>query len=490
MKKLVTLMIAIAVLASITSFAAAEEPVTITWLIGNAVTVNEDNMVRDAFKEKLGITVDAIWVSSADYTQKMNTLIAAKTLPDLFGASLADAEQFKEEGMIVDLTELLQEYGPNILVNVGDSIYSSPLNKDGGIYGIIGANTSYYQDLLIRTDWLKTLNLEMPTDFDSLYDVLYAFTYGDPDQNGENDTFGFVFSMNNLKQLSVFFGAYHIAVDSYYQLEDGTVTTYMKAPDYLKVVKYLNKLYHAGIINPDFLALPNMSCHSYLWTGRVGTYGFQATGPVNNWYPGRYAFEVPADPADMFAALTIKGDTGLLGTPKQYPNVLNYYVISSTCEHPEAVVKFIDYLYSEEGEQLAYLGIKDVMWDWADEEHTAIKRLGEFTDDALHRANGGYAYWIEGAIVENTEYKLLRKLTRDIQAKDREIAFDYPLLLSTLDAEVEYAAALKEITNEALAQLITSDGDIEAEYAQYVERWNNAGGLQLEQEATAAYAAQ
>ena len=109
MKKLVTLMIAIAVLASITSFAAAEEPVTITWLIGNAVTVNEDNMVRDAFKEKLGITVDAIWVSSADYTQKMNTLIAAKTLPDLFGVSLADAEQFKEEGMIVDLTELLTE---------------------------------------------------------------------------------------------------------------------------------------------------------------------------------------------------------------------------------------------------------------------------------------------------------------------------------------------------------------------------------------------
>lgn len=43
---------------------------------------------------------------------------------------------------------------------------------------------------MIRQDWLENLGLEMPTSLDELYDVLYAFTYNDPDGNGVDDTYG------------------------------------------------------------------------------------------------------------------------------------------------------------------------------------------------------------------------------------------------------------------------------------------------------------
>ena len=41
----------------------------------------------------------------------------------------------------------------------------------------------------MRTDWLKNLGMELPTDLDSLYEVYYAFTQGS-DKDGANDTFG------------------------------------------------------------------------------------------------------------------------------------------------------------------------------------------------------------------------------------------------------------------------------------------------------------
>ena len=59
-----------------------------------------------------------------------------------------------------------------------------------------------------------------------------------------------------------------------------------------------------------------------------------------------------------------------------------------------------------------------------------------------------------------------------------------------LEASTEYGSTLSDITSEALAQLIVTTGDVEAEYNAFVERWNNEGGLEFEAEATAAYKAE
>ena len=39
----------------------------------------------------------------------------------------------------------------------------------------------------LRGDWLKALNLEVPTTFEELEEVLYAFRDGDPNGNGLKD---------------------------------------------------------------------------------------------------------------------------------------------------------------------------------------------------------------------------------------------------------------------------------------------------------------
>ena len=100
-------------------------------------------------------------------------------------------------------------------------------------------------------------------------------------------------------------------------------------------------------------------------------------------------------------------------------------VVSSTCENPEAAIRLMDYLYTQEGDELTYLGVEGLMYEWVDEESRVCRRLGEYTDDAIHRANGGYTYWLK-LIEDNCEYRTLNTLTREGQELARANAIRPP----------------------------------------------------------------
>ena len=89
---------------------------------------------------------------------------------------------------------------------------------------------------------------------------------------------------------------------------------------------------------------------------------------------------------------------------------------------------------------------------------------------------------------DSIELRTMNALTQEAQAFDAQYAFDWPHLDTALEADSEYGSTLHEIVAEALAQLIVTTGDVEAEYAAFVERWENEGGLEWEEEATQAYA--
>ncbi len=270
-------------------------------------------------------------------------------------------------------------------------------------------------------------------------------------------------------------------------MEDGTVTTYMKAPNYLEAVKYWRRLYKDGILDPDFATLSNMQTFEKLWNGVVGVYEWEAVGPTNNWYPNRYTFEVPENPEDIFAGIFLDGCTGGV---KKYTSYTSCIVVAASCTHPEAAVKVLnDVFFTDAGCDLRFLGVEGVMYEWLDKENGKYQRLGIYTDDAAHRSEGAYCYYPNGCLLNNTELRTLNAFTQEMQAKEREIATDYPYIIRILDAGAEYGATLNEITKEAFANLIVcDDAELEDLYAQYVERWNEEGGLEWEEEATAAYA--
>lgn len=475
-----------------TNSTASAQPAKLSILITGDNTPPDTNSVLKEIEAKTNTELTVTYVSLADTASKLNTLIAAKTLPDIFWAStISDAEQLKQNGMLADLTDYVKD-AKSIQENLGDVLTTHPLNKDGKVYALFNADHDYAQNMNIRTDWLKKVGKEMPTDLDSLYDVLYAFTFNDPDGNSKNDTIGLGASIvANWNNFTSILGAYGIAANMNglrpVQLEDGTVTTGMKNKNFLEAVKYFQKLYKDGIMDPDFATIPTMDSFGKLWNGKVGAFDFQCPGPTNNWMPSRYT----ENPVPTFDFAQIKGPSGVAAQGKQYPSYTPNIVVSSTCKDPAAAVKLLDFFMSEEGNTLLRLGVEGKHFKWVDKEAGTYEMIKPYDDSTTNRNDGVYVYsdFLRPKIT--TERRTFNEQTKQgVEIADAMCTIEWPFIYTSFDAETNSGANLKTIEKEIFCQLISSNGNLEQEYKEAIARWENEGGKEWEQEATDAYNSQ
>ncbi|MBR3873013.1 MAG: extracellular solute-binding protein [Clostridia bacterium] len=491
MKKWLALLLAVVMVLSMAPMAMAEEKPVLTWLMTGDNNVNEETEVLTELEKRLNMDINIIYINGRDFETKLNTMIAGGELPDIFAGKGQTVVDLAEGGKLLDLAPYLPEYGKDILAAYPEGYLNTlPLNKDGKIYGLTVQSPPYTSNFHLRKDWLDNLGLAVPTTLDELYNVLKAFTFDDPDQNGVKDTWGFASHLNTAKEWDHVFAAYGIPYDQTITLEDGTVTRFVKHPNYLDAVKYLNKLYQDGIMYPDFVNLDWVASAEMLWNGEVGIFDFQAAGPANNWFPGRYTFPIPEKVEDLFVLANFAHvETGEpTGGVKQYSSTTNYEaVVSADCKYPEAAVELINYLgYSEEGQELTYMGIEDVMFKWIDKPNGKYERIGAYADDTVHRAAGAYVYNTAGGWTrENAQTRTLNAFTQNAMAYEDSIATDYTFIADNLETWTEFGTTLKAIEQEMLATLIISTGDLEAQYAEYIARLEDEGLADYEEEATA-----
>lgn len=481
----ILLCLLLALSAHTAAFAETAEPIMLTALWNSTGSqMNEENSVMRAIEEATGIRL--ICSSSAEYATKLSTLIASNDLPDMFSAGGDQAMQLRDNGYLMDIAPYLKEFAPNLYAELEDVLFMSQLNEDGKVYGLFSAMTWYPSALAVRSDYLEAVGMDIPSNIDEFYDVLKAFTHDDPDGNGMDDTYGIAYFIDNLRSFEYTFGAWGIPVGNRILLEDGTVTTYMKHPRYLEVIEFLRKLYQEGLMDPDFATYSTMDWFGRLWEGKTGCFDFQSVGTTNNWYPGRYT----QTPVPTFDFAVIEGPYGDKGCVKQYPSVSSYtLMVSSKCKNPEAVAKLLEYTNSEEGQIITCLGVEGLHFNWVDREAYTYERTEAFKEDTAHRADGGYLYYAMFSMYfsDNLEVRMLTPLTQRGIQTGQQNPIDYAFLPVTLEADTEYGSTLTSIEKECLAGLIITSGDVEAEYQAYVERWENEGGLELEEEATSVY---
>lgn len=475
-----------------TNSTASAQPSELSMLVIGDNTPPETNSVLKEIETKTNTKLNVAYVSLGDSSIKLNALIASNTMPDIFWAStISDAEQLKQNGMLADLTEYVKD-AKSIQENLGEVLTSHPLNKDGKIYALFNADHEYAQNMNIRTDWLKKVGKEMPTDLDSLYDVLKAFTFNDPDGNGKKDTIGLGASLvGNWNNFTSILGAYGIAANPNglrpVQLDDGTVTTGMKNKNFLEAIKYFQKLFKEGIMDPDFATIPTMDAFGKLWNGKVGAFDFQCPGPTNNWMPSRYT----ENPVPTFDFAKIKGPSGVAAQGKQYPSYTPNIVVSSTCKDPAAAVKLLDFFMSEEGNTLLRLGVEGKHFKWVDKEAGTYEMIKPYDDSTANRNDGVYVYSEFFKPKITTERRTFNAQTKQgVEMADAMSTIEWPFIYTSFNAETNYGANLKTIEKEVFCQLIYSKGDLEKEYKDALARWEEEGGKDWEQEATAAYKSQ
>lgn len=462
---------------------APEEPATVSIMIPLEQSCADDNSVIKALREKTGVNVEITIVSPEDYETKINALTASGNLPDVFYLNWSQMEQYADAEAIIPLDDLVNNYGSEYLADESWVTTANLSRYNDKLYQIPYITWRFCNGLAIRTDWLAELGLEMPKTLDDYYEVLKAFKAKNPDTIPMGACFGYGQNGTTMAMLSPIFNAYGISL-SYGNLVDGKVVPFIMHEEFLDAIEYCRKLYKEGLMEPDFATLPAMQCYEKLWVGTYGAMGLNPQAILQNWI-GRYV----EDPKPTFEFVALEGPDGEKGFEHQsLPIKKEGFVISATADNPEAAMKVLNYVHSDEGAYLLYYGIEGTHYEMVDGK---VQYLEPYLSDiTTHRMDGGFVYQTLTGKEHGPEYLQLNQNVRDtVTYMYENPVADGVTWSGTLAVQAELGSILDDILMKAMANLIVADGDIEALAAEYTQSWLEAGGERWIEEATAAYEA-
>jgi len=338
----------------------------------------EDNAFFTRMQARTGVSFEFNEYRDYDKWQAAkDEMFATGDLPDvLFKAELTTREQIEyvESGQLVDLKPLLEENAPNLwALLTAHPDWMKAVTLPGGQIAALPSLTELpaQNAMWINRTWLDTLGLDAPTNWDEFVTVLQAFKTGDPNGNNKADEIPLAFlGPWDLKFFSHAVGL--VANDYNIYLDDGGTVRFMPEEDaYIGLLGKLASLNAAGLMDEDGFTTSD-TLRSITDDDADVTYGvILSPNPLN-----LLSYAQGAQ-YELLAPLTYDG--------RQIYRDLNgqvmrgAFAITSACDDPGALLRWVDVLYSEEGavEALAgtlgedYLENEDGTWAYVDEEENS-----------------------------------------------------------------------------------------------------------------------
>lgn len=326
------------------SYAAASD---FTFYGGETV---ENNTWVDLYKANNIIPEILYEVDPSQADTKLSTAIMSGDYPDVFSTNGSEYMNMAESGAVADITDVFEQYASEELkaymTNDGGMALES-LYIDGRLYGLPRLNSDPYSSanmMWIRQDWLDNLNLEIPTTMEELKEVAHAFTYNDPDGDGQDNTYGLALdginvintSIGNMDPVFNAYGAYFGSNGlTYLEGENGEVVWGGANTEGVKAaLQLLQDMYKDGSIARDFITMDYESIFEETGAGRCGIWFGPTWGAMQ---PSAGATQNDIN-CHMVAA---RVPTGLDTPTKAYASsrANTVYYLSSKCEHPELFIK-------------------------------------------------------------------------------------------------------------------------------------------------------
>lgn len=450
--------------------------------------VKEDNPAWLALEEATNTDLTLLLMPGTELQQKLNTMAASNTLPDII--KYKEFYPYAEQGVMLDIGALVDEYGPNLKKHIPEHLWEFTKYK-GVQVAIPYMNEAGKFVMAVRQDWLDKLALEAPKNLDELYDLAIAFATQDPDGNGEADTYAF----GHWDDFMPIYGAYGIiggggsGQQRYYYVEDEQLMTTIISPEYKEVLTYINGLWNANAIDPDFMIMQNDQYRQKLATGKIGLMtqwwslvpevlprlGFAELNPDASW---SIVMPAPEGPGGPF------GNNGM----RSVGEFQQATWLSASTEHPEEAIKFLDFLISDEGYMLSYYGIQGEHYNTMEEGRTEAGQAAfdERWLDAFNQIVGRRTDIVQYARDISTDPALEQSNAYAEAGLAYNLYLDALFGLPNTQAELDYDADLNSFEIENRVAFITGQRSLD-EYDQYVEEWLNRGGRDILEDRVAQY---
>lgn len=372
-----------------TDMPIVDEKIDIDFFVGKFTGTADDwndVLIWEKFEEMSNIHINWELVPREGLNEKRNLALANEDLPDVFYTAYmptGDLLKYGKQGSFLKLNDLIEEYMPNLtaLMEEYPSIRKGITFPDGNIYSLPTIYSPDFPSVLIgtklwiREDWLEALEMDIPETTEEFYQYLKAVKEQDPGNNN-----GIPFGDNTIAELRGWLnGAFGIGnKGSKHHFLDTDPDTdelrFFPASDgYRELLEYLNKLYEEELINENIYTIETSDFYAQ---GSEGLYGATVKtgtesifGEMGKNYVGVPALEGP------------NGDRKLtkIGPPLAH---LGGFVITSSNEHPEATLRWMDYFYSDEGSKMFFMGEEGTTFE--EKENGEI----DYVDEILNSPDG------------------------------------------------------------------------------------------------------
>lgn len=527
MKKLVSLFLSLMLILSAMSIPAlAEDTVSYTESGAKVITYGEqielkvpiyqrsgikdpieDNYwtrwVQENFGDKYNIKVTYVPISRTDevndFTMKMGS---AQTAPDMiFHYDNPQLLAYIAQEFVQPIDEaMVKEFMPDYLAYVGEDAYNlGKYNYEGEktqMYFPAGRDNADNWATVIRADWLEKVNKPMPTSLEEYLDVLRAFRdanlggdYTIPATQGLPSTTGmradsFRTGHTDPREIAIY--------------SDLQVVSLNWEP-LKRNFKVLNTMYNEDLISKEFaLDSDGSQAKSDFVNGKAGVYGFYLSSNsdvistlMQNCPDAKLAI---LDSRSMVPA----GET--LYDYKAAPIGISTG-ISAYCEHPEAVMMYINWMaqpevleYLEYGEEGKHHFVQDGMkvlnseYDGPDRFVSTNANIDLFVMVTQTRRDATSEAAMCATYCPIGYEHLMQQIFENNARKTYIMNYTFT---TPIEAQSEYGEDLRARFNNIAAQVITCPAEeFDALYDKLVADYVAAGLEEIQQEKAAAYDAE
>ena len=346
-----------------------KSPITFEYFNADGKNGNWDNPVAKAITEATGVTLDVSYpvASQGDAKEDVALMIANDEYPDMIYAK-GSATDLYQAGALIDMTDLIEKYGPNIKKMYGAEMEKLKWSQDDpGIYQL--SNAGVNQKTLTtggscQIQWaaLKENDYKYPKTLDEYEKMIKSYLAAHPKTEDGLDMIGITMSASDWHWMITLGNPAGLIADAspdngQWIIDDEYNVHYKHVTDEEKeYFKWLCRMYNEGILDPNFATQTDDDYIAKVASGRVVAITdaewhysqceatLVADGKVDQTYVG---LPVTLREDQVEKALLYQGTTVGWGIG-----------ITKSCEDPVRAIKFLDYLCSDEGQILYHWGIE------------------------------------------------------------------------------------------------------------------------------------
>jgi ABC-type glycerol-3-phosphate transport system substrate-binding protein len=369
-----------------------------------------------------------------------STMLASGDFPDIMIVNKKFAKQLIDGKVVMDLEPLVQEHAPNIASQTTMIYYDKQYMSDGTgkLYFLTTKTGAKDTPALVVAPWLRWdyyKEMEYPaiTNTDEYLNVLNDMVKKHPVNEDGKKVFGlspwFDWGMWSYTTPAYYNGIWQFGMLDYDMKNDMAVSYTATNPEssYYWTAQLYNKAHRMGLLDPDSFTQKFDTATQKAEAHRVAgsMVGFQLSG-------GNDAFFKAGQPNMGYAPVAPPEGTKAYWAGYVQPlGADSHLAVSASTKDPERVVKFLDFLFTEEGSRLLYSGVpgehyeedggkkmmkEDIMQirkenDQEFRVQTGVQRYGSFAGLAGSDkdANGQYLSLLQEPELLAREYKPLEK---------------------------------------------------------------------------------